>query len=108
MVARDQPQYLVCDCLKAGSNRFAGVDQDDDVELGLVGTRQAAEVADDHFAVDHGKVIPINGLYQAIVFVSGEERDPHFGGAGAVGNVGSVVLRAGTQKTGKNSEQYCQ
>jgi len=108
MLTRDQPLHLVCDRVKAWSDRFTGIDQHDNVNLGFLGSREAAEIADDDVAIDYGEVIPINGLYEAIVFVGCKEGDPHLGGPGAVADCGCLVVCTSTQKTGENGDQNCQ
>jgi hypothetical protein len=108
MIARDQPLRLVCDRVKAWSDGFAGVDQHNNVKLGFVGSREAAEIADDDVTVDYGEVISINGLYEAIVLVGGKKRDPHLRSSGAVSGCGRVVVCTSTQNTRENAEQNCQ
>jgi len=108
MIARNQPLHLFRNRVKAWSDGFAGIDQHDNVKLGFVGSREAAEIADDFVAVDDCEVITIDGRDKAIVFVGCKERDPHLGSSGAVSDCGRVVVCTSTQKTGENGEQNCQ
>src|SRR3954463_11885944 len=104
MVLRDESQNLLGDGAKARSYGLAGIDQNDDVELGFIRAREAAEIPNDHVSVDYGEVIRIDCVQQTVVLVSGKECDPDLGSAGAVGNLRSVVIRAGKKKTGENDE----
>lgn len=92
LFSRNQLQNVVNGNSKARRDRLAGVNQNNQVESGLIGMREATEIAYDPFAVDHRKVRFRQIFQRMIVFVGSEEGHTNFGDGAAIGGQAGVIV----------------
>lgn len=95
------------DLFKSRTNRFAGIDEQSNVELILVRSLQTAEIPDDNIAVDYREIIDAKLRNGTVLLVGRKETHPNFGRARTVNEIWRIAGRTGKNDTRKD-EQYCE
>ena len=88
--ARDQVQTVGHLAPEARRDRFAGIDEDSDVEPGPAGAREASKIAHHDVLIDDGEVAGREGRDPVVVLIRGGKTDAHLRHIGAIGRIGPI------------------